>query len=272
LSSLAGYSVFGFGDREGWPTEDEGFCSQARELDRWMAKLTGQKRAYPLGVGDVKSDAQAALKDWSGGLLDILDEIAVTGGLGEGVVGSGDPLETDEENDDDGDSAGPKPNIRGRGKKDSQAVIDLEDIKVALDSEPSSGRKNLVPLPVDFTTSSKSLARSMPADLKEMVPTTSPTYAALTKQGYTIVGSHSGVKICRWTKSALRGRGSCYKYSFYGIRSHRCMETTPSLSCSLLLAARNQPRWNNLAMELEIGFLEKYDDLREWAPFLCACW
>jgi tRNA wybutosine-synthesizing protein 1 len=28
----------------------------------------------------------------------------------------------------------------------------------------------------------------------------------LTKQGYNIVGSHSGVKLCRWTKSMLRGR------------------------------------------------------------------
>ena len=44
---------------------------------------------------------------------------------------------------------------------------------------------------------------------------------ALTKQGYTLVGSHSGVKICRWTKSQLRGRGGCYKHSFYGIESHR---------------------------------------------------
>jgi len=64
------------------------------------------------------------------------------------------------------------------------------------------------------------------------VPKDGATYSALTKQGYTIVGSHSGVKICRWTKSALRGRGSCYKFSFYGIKSHLCMETTPSLSCS----------------------------------------
>src|SRR6201747_1291876 len=39
-------------------------------------------------------------------------------------------------------------------------------------------------------------------------------------------------QLCRWTKSALRGRGSCYKFSFYGIKSHLCMETTPSLSCS----------------------------------------
>lgn len=34
---------------------------------------------------------------------------------------------------------------------------------------------------------------------------------ALTKQGYHLVGSHSGVKICRWTKNQLRGRGGCYK-------------------------------------------------------------
>lgn len=40
-------------------------------------------------------------------------------------------------------------------------------------------------------------------------------------QGYKIIGSHSGVKICRWTKSQLRGRGGCYKHSFYGIESHR---------------------------------------------------
>lgn len=45
-------------------------------------------------------------------------------------------------------------------------------------------------------------------------------------------GSHSGVKMCRWTKSMLRGRGGCYKHSFYGIESHRCMETTPSLACA----------------------------------------
>lgn len=69
-------------------------------------------------------------------------------------------------------------------------------------------------------------------DTKEMVAKNSPTYKSLTKQGYTIVGSHSGVKICRWTKSALRGRGSCYKFAFYGIKSHLCMETTPSLACS----------------------------------------
>ena len=54
----------------------------------------------------------------------------------------------------------------------------------------------------------------------------------LKKQGYKIIGTHSGVKLCRWTKSMLRGRGGCYKHSFYGIESHRCMEATPSLACA----------------------------------------
>lgn len=56
----------------------------------------------------------------------------------------------------------------------------------------------------------------------------------LTKQGYKIIGSHSGVKVCRWTKAMLRGRGGCYKHTFYGIASHQCMETTPSLACGTL--------------------------------------
>ncbi|ETW31815.1 hypothetical protein PFFCH_00781 [Plasmodium falciparum FCH/4] len=54
----------------------------------------------------------------------------------------------------------------------------------------------------------------------------------LTKEGYKIVGSHSAVKLCRWTKSQVRGRGGCYKHTFYGINSYQCMEATPSLACA----------------------------------------
>jgi tRNA wybutosine-synthesizing protein 1 len=55
---------------------------------------------------------------------------------------------------------------------------------------------------------------------------------ALTKEGYRVIGSHSAVKLCRWTKHQLRGRGGCYKHSFYGITSYQCMEATPSLACA----------------------------------------
>lgn len=48
------------------------------------------------------------------------------------------------------------------------------------------------------------------------------------RSGYRLVGRHSAVKICHWTKSALRGGKACYK-SWYGVESHRCLQMTPSL-------------------------------------------
>ncbi|KAL9022456.1 MAG: hypothetical protein Q9185_000363 [Variospora sp. 1 TL-2023] len=224
LSGLLGYSVFGFGDRDGWPSEEKGFCSQAREVDVWMARLTSKRRAFPIGMGDVRSDVNDRLAEWTDGITKVLLDINNLGSLGEGVPGSGDALESDDEDAVNEASELVNPQ-RTKPKTHRKArVDDLEDIK----GQPQS--LDNLPLPIDFTTiESSKLSAQEP---KEMVPTTSPTHAALTKQGYTIIGSHSGVKICRWTKSALRGRGSCYKYSFYGIKSHLCMETTPSLSCS----------------------------------------
>jgi len=51
----------------------------------------------------------------------------------------------------------------------------------------------------------------------------------LFKQGYRIVGNHSAIKICGWTKNALRNRGVCYKNTFYGIQSWRCVQMSPAL-------------------------------------------
>ncbi len=238
LAPILGYSVFGFGDREGWPTEEEGFCVQAKDVDKWMAKLSGRKRAYPLGMGDWKRDGKERLSEWRTGLVEVLNQLEKTGSLGEGVRGSGDPIESDdeEEAEDDGevlieDTAVSKTS-KGGG---SGSLEDVEDIGriMELSRADGSGPKPAAPLAIDFTTEGKTASKkTTTVTIKEMVPKSSPTYAALTKQGYSIVGSHSGVKICRWTKSALRGRGSCYKYSFYGINSHQCMESTPSLSCS----------------------------------------
>ncbi|KAJ6782456.1 hypothetical protein PWT90_10239 [Aphanocladium album] len=234
LSPLLGYSVFGFGDREGWPDESEGYCFQAKELDKWMAKLTARKRAYPVGMGDMKSDHAERFNEWTSGIEEVFNQIIRTGYLGQGVPGSGAAVESDdeleEEDYDDGEVVfdDEKPTKRENGKKSSN-LDDLEDLGRMIKSQGGDANPK-APIAVDFTTyNSKGNAQSK---VKEMVAKNSPTYAALTKQGYAIVGSHSGVKICRWTKSALRGRGSCYKYSLYGINSHQCMETTPSLSCS----------------------------------------
>lgn len=56
--------------------------------------------------------------------------------------------------------------------------------------------------------------------------------AELEKQQYRIVGSHSAVKTCGWTKSMINGEGGCYKLKFYGIMSNQCMQMTTSISCA----------------------------------------
>jgi tRNA wybutosine-synthesizing protein 1 len=54
----------------------------------------------------------------------------------------------------------------------------------------------------------------------------------LEKQQYRVVGEHSAVKTCGWTKNMLRGRGGCYKLKFYGIMSHQCLQMSTSISCA----------------------------------------
>ncbi|WP_456474218.1 4-demethylwyosine synthase TYW1 [Candidatus Pyrohabitans sp.] len=52
----------------------------------------------------------------------------------------------------------------------------------------------------------------------------------LEKQSYRIVGRHSAVKVCHWTRERLLRKRSCYKARFYGIESHRCLQMTPSVA------------------------------------------
>ena len=95
-------------------------------------------------------------------------------------------------------------------KKQSNGVVDVEDLGNVIKTIQKKKEKKSEP--------------------KEMI--TPLLRKSLEKQGYKLIGTHSGVKLCRWTKSMLRGRGGCYKHTFYGIESHRCMETTPSLACA----------------------------------------
>lgn len=54
----------------------------------------------------------------------------------------------------------------------------------------------------------------------------------LKRQQYGMVGKHTRVKTCHWTKSDLRGEGGCYKSKFYGINSHQCIQMTPTFTCN----------------------------------------
>lgn len=120
---------------------------------------------------------------------------------------------TDEEADDQADTE--------QGvTQNSSGMVDLEDLGQVMKKMKTAKAQRK--LEEDMSANGQ--------ERKEMV--TPQLRKTLEKQGYKIVGSHSGVKLCRWTKSMLRGRGGCYKHTFYGIESHRCMEATPSLACA----------------------------------------
>ena len=50
------------------------------------------------------------------------------------------------------------------------------------------------------------------------------------KQQYSIVGKHSGVKLCHWMRQSLLYGRECYKQTFYGIKSHQCLQMTPTIN------------------------------------------
>ena len=102
----------------------------------------------------------------------------------------------DDDNDDDDDSEGGD-------------IVDLEDMGDVIKKQSTSMKTK---------------------EPQEMV--TPKQAKALKKEGYRLIGTHSAVKLCRWTKHQLRGRGGCYKHTHYGITSYQCMEATPSLACA----------------------------------------
>jgi len=78
----------------------------------------------------------------------------------------------------------------------------------------------------------------------------------LEHQAYRIVGKHSAVKICGWTKNVLKGKGGCYKLKFYGIRSHQCLQMSTNLSC----ANRCEFCWRGTKAPVEKDWVWEVDD------------
>uniref|UniRef100_A0A8C2Z9I5 S-adenosyl-L-methionine-dependent tRNA 4-demethylwyosine synthase TYW1 n=1 Tax=Cyclopterus lumpus TaxID=8103 RepID=A0A8C2Z9I5_CYCLU len=114
----------------------------------------------------------------------------------------------------------------------SGSVVDMEDLGNIMSSAKRAKSKEEAGADQMVKISKVNAVRKIDNEGERREMITPALRKALTKQGYKLIGSHSGVKLCRWTKSMLRGRGGCYKHTFYGIESHRCMETTPSLACA----------------------------------------
>ncbi|CAI9116737.1 OLC1v1017968C1 [Oldenlandia corymbosa var. corymbosa] len=205
------FAVFGVGSR----AYGDSFNAVAKGLSEKLRKLGGKE---VLGVceGDVdEGDLDKVFDEWSGKVVEVLKEnsgkYGNLNGIGNEASDGGEYVDDDDEDyddDDDDDNGG-------------SDIVDLEDLagKVPPRKKETLGAKVNGAINGDVLNGKK-----------EMV--TPVIRTNLEKQGYKIIGSHSGVKLCRWTKSQLRGRGGCYKHSFYGIESHRCMEATPSLACA----------------------------------------
>lgn len=241
-------AVFGLGNRD----YDENFCRAPRELYEYLMTL-GAEPIRPLGLGDDNVDQRRAFVEWSNPLIKILSSSTKSPScaikdpttLRRNKQGNkkkmwlsrremrrqkrlqklkdeqknGNAIERNEEDlindkllaeadvddnsdEDDNESDGDAPSKRND-------VLDVEDLSAALDVSAKENDRLVA---------------------NEMV--TPKQRTALTKEGYKIIGTHSAVKLCRWTKHQLRGRGGCYKHTCYGITSYQCMEATPSLACA----------------------------------------
>ncbi|XP_038615743.1 S-adenosyl-L-methionine-dependent tRNA 4-demethylwyosine synthase TYW1 [Tachyglossus aculeatus] len=223
------YAVFGLGNS----LYARDFNTVSRRVDKWLWML-GARRLLPRGEGDgnvaqsVHGSLEADFDAWRARFLARLrtlhqgDPTSCNGKCTEAQctsqrkvgLDSGPPLDAQ----DGEEPAGSTSEDEESGTEEApgpSAVVDVEDLGSLVGA---------------VKTAKGEREQGEGGEPRAMI--TPALRDALTKQGYRLLGSHSGVKLCRWTKAMLRGRGGCYKHTFYGIESHRCMETTPSLACA----------------------------------------
>ncbi|KAM4741962.1 S-adenosyl-L-methionine-dependent tRNA 4-demethylwyosine synthase TYW1 [Anableps anableps] len=246
------YAVFGLGNS----VYVGHYNTVGKNVDKWLWMLSA-KRIMSRGEGDcnvVKSrhgSVQADFQAWKGKLLSRLRALA----KGEkkscsGDCKSGGSCQSTRRRRADAEEEKAAPQENGSeveliessseeeesglaDEKISRSVVDVEDLGNIMNNVKKAKGMKEGQEDGQMVKLSKLNGVTKTEDEEERREMITPALReALTKQGYKLIGSHSGVKLCRWTKSMLRGRGGCYKHTFYGIESHRCMETTPSLACA----------------------------------------
>jgi len=209
------YAVFGLCNS----LYSEHYNIVGKNMDKWMSKM-GANRVIKLGEGDENNDQDKAFTAWTKKFWILMEqsEKEIRENMKNNTADD-DTVYSDEEPD-----------------STAEPLLDIEDIgdqlpkkkKPQIKKRKKKSQKIDAPAVDSDSDSDEEYDPTKP--MKEMLSSTHKL--TLQKQGYKIIGSHSGVKLCRWTKSMLRGRGGCYKHTFYGIASHRCMEMTPSMACA----------------------------------------
>uniref|UniRef100_A0A0G4IAT1 tRNA 4-demethylwyosine synthase (AdoMet-dependent) n=1 Tax=Chromera velia CCMP2878 TaxID=1169474 RepID=A0A0G4IAT1_9ALVE len=235
------FAVVGFGSIE----YQSNFCRCAGELDSWLASLSARRVVPLLKVTDTDS-IEGQMRGWRAAFVNAL----------EGMKGSGlKQVETEEVGccgggggkDQVGNSCGCASSLSPSGldKSGATETVGVEKGDALSDGSSSASES-------DYDDEEDGDGDGSFVDVEDLrgreeegeggdgqirvkekpAMVTERHRQQLTKEGYKLIGSHSAVKLCRWTKHHLRGRGGCYKHSFYGIASLSCMEATPSLACA----------------------------------------
>lgn len=246
------YAVFGLGNS----VYINHYNTVGKNIDMWLWMLSAN-RIMTRGEGDcnvVKSKHGSIEADFSGWQTKFLSRLHTLlkgdkGGEKEcnGTCKKGKCKSKEKKHKEKSDQDDEGPNDHSSGEEElfettseeesgvedateSASVIDVEDLGTVMNNMKQTKKEEVNKETAKLKLSKRALRKKVMEEPREMI--TPALRKALTKQGYRLIGSHSGVKLCRWTKSMLRGRGGCYKHTFYGIESHRCMETTPSLACA----------------------------------------
>ncbi|XP_075928754.1 S-adenosyl-L-methionine-dependent tRNA 4-demethylwyosine synthase TYW1B isoform X1 [Petromyzon marinus] len=232
------YAVFGLGDS----VYQEHYNTVGKNVDKWLWQL-GARRVLPRGDGDFNvvlsrhGSADADFEAWKGHLVCRLRALADPGTAAGAGVGGQQRQRSDSEGScrDEASEEFETTSEEEGGTADAADLVDVEDLGRIVTEARRSQAGGAGDVGVVASTRRRRVAAgkgraTSTEEPREMI--TPALREALTKQGYRLIGTHSGVKLCRWTKSMLRGRGGCYKHAFYGIESHRCMEATPSLACA----------------------------------------
>eukprot|EP00758_Cryptobia_borreli_P003606 Tbor_TRINITY_DN3862_c0_g1::TRINITY_DN3862_c0_g1_i1::g.5675::m.5675/K15449/TYW1; tRNA wybutosine-synthesizing protein 1 len=212
------FAVFGLGDIE----YGENFNKFAKDLDEWI-RMLGGKTITP-SVYSSEARLTSLFNIFTKSVIKFMDKKWMA--KFDRMVASGELL-TGEDLDNFSIATTCKP--MGKTLEDAmdEAVVetDSSDPDLSDDDDGSEGQ-------VETTEDIEDIVFNPDGTRKKGKLLYPRLESNLTKQGYTVLGSHSAVKLCRWTKSMLRGRGGCYKHTFYNISSFQCMEMTPSLACA----------------------------------------
>lgn len=200
LSHL-GFAVLGFGS-DVYQAAGH-YCTAAVNVDAGLAALSAS-RLLPIQKVTDTEDIGVQVEPWSSDVLSALRQLA--SGKAPSIA------------------LGPAASVNAV----DEGASDSEDSDASEEAPPAAGGAD----DLEELAEGCSSSAANPQEGKEKEMLTGKHRAQLTKEGYKLVGSHSAVKLCRWTKHQLRGRGGCYKHSFYGITSFQCMEATPSLACA----------------------------------------